>query len=496
MDLDLKRFFRHTAVYMAGNLLYRGGAFVLLPLYTRVLTPTDYGTLELIAVAAALFQTLLSSGIAHATLRFYFEYPDERDRNAIVSTALILSFVVSVIAACVLCLAAPSISSFVFGGPVHTFALRIVFVTMVFEISREINLAFVRARERSTFFVIMSITQLVVQVSANVFTVWYMRWGITGVLLGNLTATTAIWIVLSRATIATCGWRVEPRKMVAVLKYGAPLMASSIFDSGVRSVDRYLLNAYTSLSVVGLCALAMKVASIPVILIIQPFSNSYGPFRFAVMNQPDAGTIYARVFRYYVFVASFVVLGLSLLSREILTVVAGPDYLQSYRLVPLFLLAGAAGGVGYCFQTGMYIKKRTDYQLYSVIAGGALYLLLIRLLVPRMGAQGVAVASVVQVIFSTSYFYLVSQPLFRIDYQLGRAARIVVPAVVLGAAAALAPWQSPWIIVPLKLLAVAVYPVAVWLAGGITQEEIDGFKSALRGLRTATPSAAPAVPAA
>jgi hypothetical protein len=160
--------------------------------------------------------------------------------------------------------------------------------------------------------------------------------------------------------------------------------------------------------------------------------------------------------------------------------------------VPLFLLGAAMGGVAYCFQTGMYIQKRTDHQLYQVVAGGVVYLTLIRILVPSMGAQGVAVASVVQAVFSAAYFYAVSQSLYPIDYQLGRAARIVLPAVCLGVAAAVAPWSSLWVVVPLKLLAIVVYPVTVWLVGGISQGEVDGFIAAIRGLRAEARTAAPA----
>jgi O-antigen/teichoic acid export membrane protein len=482
MTLDLRGFFRHTAVYMVGNLLYRGGAFVLLPLYTRVLTTADYGTLELLAVTATLFQTLLSSGIAHATLRFYFEYPEQRDRNAVVSTALILSFLVMSAGALVLCGIAPWISSIVFGGTQYTLALRVVFIMMVLETSREINLAFVRAQERSTLFVAMSILQLVVQVGANVVTVWYLHMGIVGVLVGNGIATTTIWLFLSHSTLKACGWRVEKDKIGAIARYGAPLMASNVFDSTVRSLDRYMLNAYTSLSVVGLAGLAMKIANIPTILIITPFSNSYGPYRFAIMKHPDAPAIYARVFNYYVFVASFVVLGLSILSRELLIVIAGPDYRAAYQLVPLFVVAAAAGGVVYCFQTGVYIMKRTGHMFYTVVLSDLIYLALIRLLVPSMGAQGLALANLAPVAFNAAYFYFASQRLFRVDYHFGQTLRTVIPAVVLGFGVMALPVNSLLLMVPLKLAVLAAYPFVVWLAGGIPASELDSLRTAWRDI--------------
>jgi O-antigen/teichoic acid export membrane protein len=468
---------------MIGNLLYRGGAFLLLPLYTRLLTPADFGTLELISVTTFLFQTLLSSGVAHATLRFYFEDGTQEDRNAIITTSLAFSLLLTAAGASVLCFAAPALSTLVFGSAVHALALRLMFVTMVLEISREINLAFVRAREQSTLFVAMSIVQLLVQVTANIVTVWYLRLGIVGVLVGNLTATAAIWVVLTRATLKTCGWRVRPERMWRVLRYGAPIMASSIVDSAVKSADRYILNAYTGLSIVGLCAVAVKIASVPGILLIQPFTTSFGPFRFAIMKHPDAQKVYARVLHYYVFVATFVVLGICVLSREIITVVAGPAFRSAYPLVPPFVAASALGGVVYCFQTGVYIQKRTGHVFYNVVIGGLIYLSVLRLLVPHFGAYGVAAAGLTSYAFNVLYFYFVAQRLYPIDYQLGRLVRLVWPAIAIGVATLVVPTTSLWLSVPAKALLVSTYPLAAWLAGAIPPDEIALLRGAWRTLR-------------
>ncbi len=75
---DIGRFFRHSSVYAFGNVLNRLGAFVLLPVYTNYLTVSQYGAIELFYTIAAVVSSLLSIGIAHATLRFYFEYRDDK----------------------------------------------------------------------------------------------------------------------------------------------------------------------------------------------------------------------------------------------------------------------------------------------------------------------------------------------------------------------------------------------------------------------------------
>ena len=91
---DVGRFFRHSTIYALGSIVNRAGAFLLLPLYTSRLSTGEYGTLELYYVIASVVSGLLSVGIAHATLRFYFDYPEQRERNTLVTTNLIASLLI------------------------------------------------------------------------------------------------------------------------------------------------------------------------------------------------------------------------------------------------------------------------------------------------------------------------------------------------------------------------------------------------------------------
>lgn len=475
----LKRFFRHTAVYTIGNVLYRGASFLLLPLYTRVLSPAEYGVLELVSVTAMLFQTLLSSGIAHATLRFYFEYDRAEDRNAIISTALVGSFLFTAAGASVLCVGAPAISTFVFGTSAYALPLRIVFVAMVLEISREINLAFLRAREQSGLFVVMALLQLLVQVGANVVTVWHLHLGVVGVLAGNLVATALVWILLTSSTLRTCGWRVEWKRLRGVVAYGAPLMIASIVAALVTSGDRYLVKYYASLSSLGIYALAMKIATVPAILIVGPFTTSYGPFRFTIMKQDGAGETYARVLRYFVMIGALAMLGVSILAEDAIRVVAARDYWAAAGVVPLLLVPAILGGVTYCLQTGMYIRKQTKYLLYVVILSGAVQLLLARLLVPAFGIVGSAWANVGGTLATIAYTFVVSQRLYPVQYEFARVARVAAASAALLGAGLLI--HVDWLVasVAIKLALIAAFPFALVLAGGFSREETQTVRRAI-----------------
>lgn len=75
----LKRLTRNTVIYGLGNILQRGAAFLLVPLYTRFLSPADYGIVAIVNSIVQVLSIVYEMGQAGAVNRFYFEYADKRD---------------------------------------------------------------------------------------------------------------------------------------------------------------------------------------------------------------------------------------------------------------------------------------------------------------------------------------------------------------------------------------------------------------------------------
>lgn len=269
---DIGRFFRHSAVYALGNVLNRVGAFVLLPIYTNYLTVAEYGEIELFYAIASVVSGLLSIGIAHATLRFYFEYRDEAERHAVVSTNLIASLAISLAGVLPLAFGSEALGRAFFGDPGMEQGILLVLASLMLELSSQISYAYLRAKEHSTFFITISLGKLAVQIVANtVLLVWFDA-GVLGVLTGNLAAVALGWLVLTAFTISRCGLRFEMAKLVPVLKYSFPFLLSTVVALVSSNLDRFLINSFLTLQALGLYALAVKFSKLLTDLIGEPFN--------------------------------------------------------------------------------------------------------------------------------------------------------------------------------------------------------------------------------
>ena len=69
--------FKHGAVYLIGTVLSRVAGFVMLPVYTRVLAPRDYGVMEMLAYTTDVLTFLVGLGVSTAVTRHYYKYETE-----------------------------------------------------------------------------------------------------------------------------------------------------------------------------------------------------------------------------------------------------------------------------------------------------------------------------------------------------------------------------------------------------------------------------------
>src|SRR6185437_9144892 len=83
----LKELARHSAIYGLGSIVARILGVLLLPLYTRYLSPSDYGLIETLVALTAVLTALVAQAMKSAFFRFYFDSAELERRLLVVRTA-------------------------------------------------------------------------------------------------------------------------------------------------------------------------------------------------------------------------------------------------------------------------------------------------------------------------------------------------------------------------------------------------------------------------
>jgi O-antigen/teichoic acid export membrane protein len=87
---EIKHLSKHAVTYGISTVLSRAIGFVMIPIYTRYLSPSDYGVLEILELAMNLLSIIVGVGLADAVARFFYLYETEEGKSEVVSSALIL----------------------------------------------------------------------------------------------------------------------------------------------------------------------------------------------------------------------------------------------------------------------------------------------------------------------------------------------------------------------------------------------------------------------
>ena len=151
---QMKRLVKHSAIYGLGGVLSRILAVLLLPLYTRYLSPRDYGAIETLVALVVVLMSVLRAGIASAFFRFYFDSDDEAYRVRVVRTSFWFTMATATAGLVVgLALAAP-IGHALFGHHGHVNLVRAAFVGLWAQINYDQLTSLFRVEERSVSFVL------------------------------------------------------------------------------------------------------------------------------------------------------------------------------------------------------------------------------------------------------------------------------------------------------------------------------------------------------
>lgn len=437
MSTGLKTIGKQTLVYTGGVVIGKVASFVMLPVYTRYLTPADYGVLELLGMTIEVIGLITGAGIMGAVFKFYHAEDHQAGKRDVISTAALGVGAIAIVATLVGLLIAPEVSRLTFGSEANLPYLRLYFLLFLFQNFEQVPLALIRAENRAGLFVTVNAIKLVSMLSLNILFVVYLRMGIRGVLTSSIITSAAVSIGMSGYLVRRVGFGFTPARFRQMLGFGIPLVPWWVGNFILVFSDRFFLNHYTSTSTVGIYSLAYKFAFLLNALAYGPFETIWTSARFEVAKRPDASEIYARVFFYMNVALGILGLLMALFVRDFLSVMSDPAFLPAYRVVPLLVAAQVVFIWAAYWSVGIYVSGRTKVLANASIVLVPLTLILNYFFIPPFGIYGAAGATLGAYAARFFWIYYFAQRYYPIQHQWANIAKlyaILGAAVMLGSA--------------------------------------------------------------
>jgi O-antigen/teichoic acid export membrane protein len=462
----LKKLATHSAVYGAADVFQGAVNFLLIPVYTAFLSPTDLGNLALLLLFGTLAKIVFRLGLDSGFFRTHYDQETEESRQALAGTVTAFAGLVGSLLLAAAALVSPLLTRALFGHGDTAPARWVVLVaadvavgTLAF-----VPLALLRIEDRPVVFSIYSGVRHALNIVLKVVLL-QRGMGVDGALWADLVST-AVFVVALLPVLrgrARLGWRTGLLK--DALGFGLPKVPHGLMVQAQNLADRKILDLFVSRAEVGLYSFGYTFGA-GVKFALSAFEPAWGPFVYSRVREPGAPRVLARTATYAFAGFTALALAIALLAPEAVTLMTPrrPELRAAAPIVPVVALAYALHGVFLLTSIGIGIERRARYYpLITAVAAGV-NLTANFAWIPRHGMTGAAWATVASYAVMAAMGAVISRRLYAIPFEAGRMAAIASGAWVAffcGRWAPAALWTAiAWKVVPLGAFAALAYAIA------------------------------------
>ncbi|WP_459191541.1 oligosaccharide flippase family protein [Halosimplex sp. J119] len=277
----------------------------------------------------------------------------------------------------------------------------------------------------------------------------------------------------------------DPSNFRRYLSYGVPMIPKQFSTKLLKHTDKYLLLYFLGSSTVGVYAIAQAISK-PLVKFISIFNPTLYP---TISKEWDAGNlqtvsdVYENIFRYYTIFGIPAMVGIVVLSDPIISLLSTSSAAQdASHLVPIFLIGYFIHGYDNSIRYVLTSAKRTEVLGATVILAVGSNIILNLSLIPRIGMNGAAIATVLSYLFMFSVVMYYSKSEVPITFPKATILRSISSAVIMGAVLSNlnAGLSDILKIATYPLLGVVIYFSILLLTGEFSGEEVRKIKGVVQ----------------
>ena len=442
---SIKTLAKDTAIYGLSSIVGRFLNYLLVPLYTHVISAASggYGIVTNLYAYTALILVILTFGME--TTFFRFANKEDEDANTVFSTSLALVSALSLLFLGAVVLFATPISQ-ALGYADHPDYLLMMAAVVALDAIQAIPFCLLRFQKKAMKFASLKLLFIVLNIGLNLL--YFVVLGHTEVFYVfflNLVCTFLITFFFVPELIHM-RFRVDMSLLRRMLSYSWPILILGIAGILNQAADKMIfplvypdkVQGISELAVYGACA---KIAMI-MAMITQAFRYAYEPFVFAQSRERGQAHMYAMGMKYFVI---FTLLAFLCVMAWLpaLRYMVGADYWQGLRVVPIVMAAEIMMGVYFNLSFWYKLIDKTIYGAVFSIVGCTVLLAVNFYGIPRMSYMACAWGGFAGYGTAMVLSYIVGQKKNPIPYPMRSMAGYVLLAVVLYVLIMLVPDEWP-----------------------------------------------------
>lgn len=389
MNSKIKELLSNTLLFTIANMGSKIMVFLMVPLYTAVLTTNEYGIADMVQTTATMLIPIFTAMIAEAVLRFCFlkEYSSNEVVSIGIRTTLWGTFCGTLLSIC-----------FLFVPFFKELGLYVLFIPVLFASNSMMNLfhKYCRGTNRVKISATAGLLSTFVLILLNLFFLLVLKIGILGYLmayaLGDFAAIIYMAIKGNSFEAYTPTRNIELKK--EMLKYSIPLVPNSLSWWALSSVNRYVMLAWLGVSAVGIYSATLRIPSILTVL-CDIFAQAWLLSALKGYGSDESKRFIRSMHNKYFALLILLTAGIILLAYPLAKILLSGEFSKYWWVTPYLFISvffGAlVGFLGSIFSS----ERKNTMQFVSTMIGAIVSILITVLFLNQYGVAVVAISTMV-----------------------------------------------------------------------------------------------------
>ena len=426
---QLKAIFRDMAKYSPSKICGMLGNALIVPVYTSILSPEQYGLYSLSIATLSFLCIIFSDWVGLSGLRFFKQHQMTDDMSKYLTT-LVTMLGTNL---CLMFVLANFFRNWFYSQFHIPLTYLLAILLLIIPVAcRALLFQILRAQLKSVSYTVSTIANQIMTICLSVFFVKVCHMGAIALLLGmaiSITITDIILIFQSNILKwSKLQQKVEWQSFLPIFVYGIPIAATSLSTWIINQSNKFIMNSIHGFSQVGLVGvgysltlpLLMTIFSIITVAAIPRIINMYE-------ERIDVRPIISRFTGYFVLIALPVIVVMSLYCVDFVKIFSSnAKFYEAYKLIPYFAFGTFFMSITDYTTLQYHLANKTYIDFIIKLISGIAGVVLNILLIPKYGLVGVGMATL-----SANFLYfllsiIIVLPGLRLIYPVLTLSRILL----------------------------------------------------------------------
>jgi O-antigen/teichoic acid export membrane protein len=400
-------FLKHGGNYLIASVATSALAFISIPVYTRLLSPEDYGIVSIFTGIVSLLGSVMAFSTDRSVSRYFFDQKDELDFKRFVGTSSILALFFFISNSFILILYAEEF------GDLVGLSKKVVYLIIPVTAINILGLTFEQIYgplKRSREIALSSVVKVFLGFAFSVALIFVFKSDkFYGQILGQIIAGLCIVFFWIRLIKPYFKWSFDTSYIKYIFLYSVPLIPYALSGVIIEQFGKIAIGGSQGMSEAGFYNLALAVSSI-VNIVIAVTHQAWNPYYFEYMNSKNYAQLdkdFVRIFKLTILVA----FGVACFGKEVGLLLAAKEFSGALYLIPIFTIGYVFSQLSYAYIRNFGYTKKTQYMTLTILVSGISNVVLNVFLIKSLGELGAAISFVLSYVimailawFINSYF--------------------------------------------------------------------------------------------